>query len=181
MPRLLIVLALLFASAVAQRHITVNRVALTEAIIQRLEFAYQTRLVSGHFWYDPFSGLWGIWGGPSLGQIAPGLPLGGPLPWNASGGKTRVYVNGRILHPLELEYLSRIFGYVGPGRYWLNANGIGGLEGRGASFNLNATNLSSTGDDWIRRTPGGTIGGDTNCFYYNDPSTGSSVMTGTGC
>jgi hypothetical protein len=32
--------------------------------------------------------------------------------------------------------------------------------------------------DWNQSTPGGNIGGTRDCFYYNDPSSGSSVMTG---
>lgn len=34
------------------------------------------------------------------------------------------------------------------------------------------------GGDWMRRTPGGNVGGDGQCTYFNDPSTGASVMTG---
>jgi len=33
-------------------------------------------------------GLWGVWSGPAFGQIQPGLTLGGPLPFDASGGQT---------------------------------------------------------------------------------------------
>jgi hypothetical protein len=162
------------------RVITVNRARLSEATIQSLESAYHTRLLSGNFWYDRVSGLWGIWGGPAMGQIAPRLRLGGALPWNASGGATNVFINGRAIHPLEYQYLLGLYGTVPAGRYWLNAQGVGGLEGRAASFNLGAGSYSS-GGDWIRRTPGGTVGGSGNCFYYNDPESGSSVMTGPGC
>jgi hypothetical protein len=169
---------LVIAQGSAQRVITVNRVRLSQATIQQLERAYRTRLISGHFWYDRVSGLWGIWGGPALGQVVPWLRLGGPLPWNASGGATRVFVNGRAIHPLERDYLLRVFGRVPDGRYWLNAQGVGGLEGRAASFNLGAA--ASSGNDWIRRTPGGTVGGDGNCSYYSHPN-GSSVMVGPGC
>lgn len=32
--------------------------------------------------------------------------------------------------------------------------------------------------DWNESTPGGNIGGTRDCFYDNDPSSGSSIMTG---
>lgn len=37
---------------------------------------------------------------------------------------------------------------------------------------------NTTSGDWNRNTPGGNIGGTRECFYYNDPNSGSSVMTG---
>ena len=42
---------------------------------------------------------------------------------------------------------------------------------------------NTTSGDWNRNTPGGNIGGGNiggtrECFYYNDPNSGSSVMTG---
>jgi hypothetical protein len=53
----------------------------------------------GRYWYDSKSGLWGMEGGPTVGQIFPELELGGPLQPNASGGGTGVFINGRELHP----------------------------------------------------------------------------------
>ena len=37
---------------------------------------------------------------------------------------------------------------------------------------------STQSQDWNKSTPGGNIGGTRDCFYYNDPSSGSSVTTG---
>ena len=91
-----------------------------------------------HYWYDPVSGLWGLEGGPSLGQTIAGVDVGGRLRRDASGGRTGVVVNGREIHPTELQFLVRLFGVVNPGRYWLNADGIGGYEGGPARFNLRA-------------------------------------------
>ncbi len=156
----------------------VNQVLLNEQEIQTLETLYNIRLVSGYFWYDSISGLWGIEGGPTMGQILPGLKLGGPLRADASKSKTGVFINGREIHDLELLYLQRIFGFVNPGYYWLNAQGIGGYAGGPPQFNLNMA-TQGIGNDWIRRTPGGTVGGSGGCMYYNHPN-GSSVMTG-GC
>lgn len=154
----------------------VNQVRLTRKEIKALESYYNVRLVSGYFWYDPTSGLWGIEGGPAMGMIFAGLKLGGPLRADASQSKTGVYINGRQIHSLELNYLKKIFGYVTPGRYWLDDRGIGGYEGGPPQFNLNIAS-QGMGNDWIRRTPGGTVGGNGGCSYYSHPN-GSSVMTG---
>ena len=42
--------------------------------------------------------------------------------------------------------------------------------------NYSASNTQN--QNWNQSTPGGNIGGTGDCFYYNDPSSGSSVMTG---
>ena len=112
------------------RGIVVNGVALDDGSVAMLERAYRTRLVPGRYWYDHRSGLWGHELGPSQGQIAPGLRLPGPLHARASvghrAGITRVFINGREIHPQELGYLRRLYGHVQPARYWLDARGIGG-------------------------------------------------------
>ncbi|HEV7915142.1 MAG TPA: hypothetical protein VGP22_15360, partial [Albitalea sp.] len=165
------------------RDITVNGVSLDERTIATLESAYRTRLVPGRYWYDRRSGLWGLELGPSQGQIAPGLGLGGPLHPRASlgarAGITGVYINGREVHPQELVYLQRLYGTVRPARYWLDARGIGGYEGGPAQFDLRAQAISQQRQPgYVRRGPGGNTGSDGQCSYYNDPSSGASVMTG---
>ena len=160
----------------SSRNIFVNGVKLNQQTIQSLEAYYGLRMQRGRYWYDKVSGLWGFEGGPAMGQIMPALKLGGSLKAHASGGNTGVFVNGRELHPTEVQYLFSIFGQVIPGRYWLNAQGYGGFEGGPALFNLNAGgNGNASGQSYLRRTPGGAVGGDDNCFYYNHPN-GSSVM-----
>ena len=94
------------------------------------------RVLPGRFWYDRFSGLFGYEGGPALGQMHPRLPVGGRLRADASGGQTNVFLNGRALHPVEIVRLRMLFGQVIPGRYWMNAAGIGGPEGSPPTFNL---------------------------------------------
>lgn len=122
------------APAVAQE-VTVNRVRLDDRTRVALERAYGVPVAPGRYWYDAFSGVWGVEGGPAQGQIHPGLQLGGPLRADASGGDTGVFVNGRQLHRLDVAALRRCTQVI-PGRYWVAANGVGGYEGAPPSFNL---------------------------------------------
>lgn len=175
-------------SAQAATGIVVNGQQVTQADLlalqRQLGVPLQAAIPPGNYWYDGISGLWGYEGGPAMGQIPPGLRLGGPLsPW-ASGGGTGVFVNGRELHMADVIYLQQIFGYVIPGRYWMNAAGIGGPEGGPATFNLAQAAAQSGGGGgsgggyggYNRRTPFGGLGGDGNCSYYMHPD-GPSVMT----
>ena len=132
----------------------------------------------GQYWYDRVSGAWGVYGGPTLGQLPPALNLGGDLQADASGGDGTVYVNGRALHPNEIRYLQAVFGYVVPGRYWIDAQGIGGVEGGPPMFNLMAAaQAGSGGNGYTRRGLFGSTGSDGSCSYYMHPN-GSSVLSG---
>ena len=90
----------------------VNQTRLNEKEIKTLEALYNVRLQSGYFWYDVISGLWGFEGGPTMGQIFPGLKLGGALRADASKGNTGVFINGREIHELELLYLQKVLYHV---------------------------------------------------------------------
>ena len=176
---ILFVAALLVGGAVhAQQGVVVNGVALDPQTLGQLQRAYGA-ITPGRYWYDPVSGLWGRDRGPTAGQIAPGLRLGGPLRRDASGGGTGVFVNGRELPPADVAQLRQLYGTVNPGRYWLNAQGIGGYEGGPAQFNLPAAaaQRGSGGQGYNRTTPGGHLMSDGNCFGYMHPN-GSSVMSG---
>ncbi len=156
------------ADARADSDVVVNGVALSHADVAALTQAYGP-IAPGRYWYDPMSGYVGLEGGPSAAQIDPGLPLGGPLSADASGGGTDVFINGREIHVAELEYLIGIFGWVEPGRYWLGADGIGGVEGGPASFNLHAA-----------AGGGGGGGGDGSVITSKDGQ--SALSTGSdGC
>lgn len=117
--------------------VVVNGVLLDKSTVKTLERQYGVPIKPGRYWYDNVSGVWGFDGKPGAGQIHPGLRLGGPLQQDASKGNTGVIVNGRELHQLDVVALQRCLVVV-PGRYWVLANGIGGLEGGPAQFNLAA-------------------------------------------
>ena len=174
------------AGAAPQAGIIVNGVMLEPQVRSTLENAYRTRLLPGRYWYDARSGLWGLEGGPSAGQIAAGLQLGAALRADASVGRhrgsTSVYVNGREIHAQELGYLQTLYGPVRRARYWLDPRGVGGYEGGPALFDLRAAALARSrqagAGGYGRRGMFGNTGGDGQCSYYNDPSSGASVMTG---
>jgi hypothetical protein len=185
----LVYLALLIAGPAAAYHefsggpIIVNGQELSSqkgyALMQ-----YYGVIPAGNYWYDPVSGLWGNAGGPGAGQIAPGLDLGGRLQANASGGGTGVFINGREIHRREYGSLLQLYGSVIPGRYWMNAQLIGGFEGGPAIFNLNAAagnagqgSASGSGSGYNTNTYGGGLMSDGNCSGYLHPN-GTSVMTG---
>lgn len=126
------------APALAQQ-VVVNGQPLPREVVQALEQAYATRIAAGRYWYDPMSGAWGIEGAPISGQMMPSLRLGGPLRADASRGDTRVFINGRELTMVEVVGLQNACRTaVYRGRYWVNAQGVGGIEGGPPIFNLAA-------------------------------------------
>jgi hypothetical protein len=177
---LLLIASAGWTAAHAHNGVIVNGAALDARHAAALESAYRTRLVPGRYWYDAMSGLWGLEGGPSVGLIAAGLPLG-RLDARASVGRwagiTGVFVNGREIHPDELRYLQSLYGAVNRARYWLDARGIAGYEGGPPQFNLVAAGQQARGNGTTRRGLFGSTGSDGQCSYYMHPN-GSSVMTG---
>ena len=125
------------ATPVATRSVVINGVRLDDRTVQQIEQAYRVRVVDGDYWYDPATGAWGQRGGPAAGLILAGLRIGGPLRADASGGGTGVFVNGRELHPIDVQRLQQIGqGPVPLGRYWMDASGNYGYEGGPALGNL---------------------------------------------
>ncbi len=117
--------------------LVVNGVALTAETIQQLRQIYPVRIAPGRYWYDAVSGGYGREGGPIVGQMIPGLALGGRLASTASRGTSGVFINGRQLTVGEKVYIERLCQTpVAPARYWVMASGIGGYDGQPASFNL---------------------------------------------
>lgn len=126
----------------ASREVTINTVRLTEDQLVSLERAFGVRILDGAYWYDRECGAWGLAGGPTLGFIAAGLDLGGPLRADASGGMTGVFFNGRELHHQEVAALQQLAPVVA-GRYWLDAAGNVGREGDPLPI-LNLVQLSAS-------------------------------------
>jgi hypothetical protein len=167
--------------APAQRRITFNGAALDATgwrVLEQLEALSRTRLADGAYWYDAMAGVAGRWGGPAAVLLMPGLPLGGRLPAQASGGGngrlTGIFVNGRELHPLDVQALIATYGQAWPGRWWVNGAGFFGPEGGPAIGNLRqaaaAAASSRGGSAWLRG--GGTgsssfwAGGDGNGYVW---------------
>jgi hypothetical protein len=140
---LIMMLCLAPQGALAQQtEILVNGQPLT---VEEVAY-YGVDLPPGRYWYDEVSGLWGVEGGGYAGQVMAGMPLGGPLQPDASLGDTGVFFNNRELHASELAELLQIFSEVPPGRYWLGADLVGGLEGQPASFDLKTAAAPPSGE-----------------------------------
>jgi hypothetical protein len=125
------------ASVAPTGDVIVNAQPVSAQTLRELQKIYPVPVVPGRYWYDRVSGAYGKEGGPILGQMLPGLALGGPLRADASHGTAPVFINGRQLTFAEKAYLEQTCRtVVVPGRYWVNAQGLGGIEGGPASFNL---------------------------------------------
>lgn len=159
-------------SAAAQapaRAIYTNGARISDDDVGAMERAWNIALLDGRYWYDRANGACGVEGGPCTGFIPAGLPLGGPLMANASGGGTGVFVNGRELHPQDVFALTRVM-QVWPGRYWVDAVGNFGCEGGPAVGNL-AVSMHMPGAQsgpWTASSRAGTVGGDGEGFLFFD-------------
>ncbi len=167
------------AAAQAGTGVRVNRVELSQDIVQALA-QYGIRVAPGDYWYDMFSGLFGMMGGPGLGFTMPGLQLGGELPADASGRGTNVFVNGRELHAQDIAALSAL-GPIMPGRYFLRYDGWYGVEGGMPMGNLIVVAQQAAGGPGYNRTTySGHLGSDGQTSYFFDPNSGCSVISGGG-
>ena len=152
--------------------VVVNTVPLTADTVKALQRIYPVPIRPGRYWYDAFSGAYGLEGGPIAGQMRPGLTLGGPLRADASRGTSGVFINGRQLTLGEKSYLERVCRTRAiPGRYWVNAQGLGGFERGPPIFNLALCGQSSG-----QRRSGGS---STRTFCNPDGSCTSSGLWGS--
>lgn len=121
----------------ARAQVVVNGEMLSNEELVTLHMAIGATPPPGRYWYDALLGAWGHEGQGTAGFVGPHLPIRAPLPPNISGGLQRhVTVNGRFLHPSEIEWLAQCT-TVETGRYWLRWDGIGGIEGSPhPAFNL---------------------------------------------
>ncbi len=146
-------------AAALQRHVVVNGQAIAAARLEELSSHLHLKIVDGDYWYDKVSGAAGPAGGPTLAFIVPGLELGGPLAPDASAGNTGVFINGRELPQFDLIALTRLVGFVQPGRYFLDATGNAGFEGGPPVINLVAASRQAQaqgggGDGWYSNATG---------------------------
>lgn len=62
----------------------------------------------GDYWYDFRAGFWGVMGQPCLGIILPYIEeFSQPIPASCAAGNTGVFVNGRELHQIDLDLITR--------------------------------------------------------------------------
>jgi hypothetical protein len=152
----------------APRQITFNRrpaSAQDLAVLARLEAAWGFVTPSGDYWYDNVSGAAGQWGGPVRGFVGAAEASGG-----GSGMLTGVFINGREIHPLDVQGLTQLFGAPPwPGRWWVDGQGNFGPEGGPVMGNLMA----------LVQQRRAASGGDS--YYSKDPNNHSSAFVGSGC
>ena len=109
--------------------VVINGVVLSDNQLEEFEKTYKSKPLSGRYWYDTRSGLYGVLGFPAYGFMMPGHQYG-KLESNVSNGNTGVFVNGRELPESEWAVWSQLLGYlIQPGSYWLDADGNAGYEG----------------------------------------------------
>jgi hypothetical protein len=159
------------------RQVVINGARLSDEQVRALEQRYNIAIQNGAYWYDSFSGAWGIQGGPLLGVGQAGLQVGGPLQADASNGNTGVFVNGRQLHMIDVVRLQQL-GPVIPGRYWIDAQGNYGFEGWPAIGNLlYLAQQASQNSGGTINAASGTLYGKPNDFMFQGTGSGSSDDT----
>ena len=159
--------------------IFINRREISPQQAMALAATYHYAPIPGHFWYDTFSGAWGLEGHEAVGFLLPGHDFG-RLRTDASNGNTGVFINGREINMVEAARLQRTFGAVYQGHWWLDGrNGNYGLEGNPMPMGnilaaLRAQNSGRGGDNfWSSATARGNSSG--GCSYVTvDGATATS-------
>jgi hypothetical protein len=163
--------------------VLINGTRLSDQVLDVITSTWRVRVADGDYWYDKTSGAWGLTGGPTLGFILANLNLGGQLREDASNGDTGVFINGRELHQIDVNALQQ-FTPVWPGRYWVDARGMCGVEGNptpllnlAALANANRSVRSGGDGGYNHSGAGGGVGGDGNGnFYFIDGNSSASSM-----
>ena len=166
--------------------IFINNVRLTENQVRELSAAYDNAPVSGSYWYDADSGLYGEWQGKTLGVILTGHEFAS-LPADASNGNTKVFINGRELNEEDTRTLELLFGVQRePSRWWLDGQGNLGLEGETyvvtnlyLAISQSSSSSSSGGDNFWSNSYLGTGGNEQGGFGY--VNTGDTIVCYPGC
>jgi len=160
--------------------IVINGRELTASQTQAIQALYRYVPPPGRYWYDTFSGAWGVEGRGTSGFILPGHALGAVRP-DASRGNTGVFINGRELNMAEALAIQNAFGAVYRGRWWLDGRtGYWGAEGNPSPLgNLHAAMRMQGGQDgdnfWSTSNAAGNSSG--GCGYVN--AGGTFVGTGS--
>jgi hypothetical protein len=169
------------------RQITINGAPASAqdlATLDMLEQQWGGRLPSGDYWYDNTSGAAGRWGGPIVDIMPAGLQLGGPLPANASGGGngmlTGVFINGRELHPYDVQQLQALVGEVPQGRWWVDGNGNFGMEGGPLMGNLHsiAQQNGGGGSSTFSSSSNGSVFAKGGCVSVTSSDGGAGMSIG---
>ena len=161
--------------------VRINNVALSKEQIRDLIARYGLEPKPGNYWYDPVSGLFGVYGYPSYGFMYPGHNFG-KVSRNASAGNTGVLINGRELPQQEWVIWSYVIGnYIQPGSYWFDSNGNVGYDGNNLPvLNMfviarqNAYSGQGSGGDnfWSSRFGAGNSNADNTQGYVSVPGYG---------
>jgi hypothetical protein len=106
----------------------VNQKELTPQQMTELRQTYGSAPPAGRYWYDPRSGIYGVWGYQAAGQLRPGHSFGPLLP-DSSRGNTGVFINGRQVDQDEAKFSSAILGSFVPGNWWMDSNADFGQVG----------------------------------------------------
>ncbi|MBT8080943.1 MAG: hypothetical protein KJO56_00810 [Gammaproteobacteria bacterium] len=165
----------------AAADVVVNGNVLDAEQLAQLEATYGVRPLSGDYWYDAFSGLYGVVGYQAYGFMFPGHEFG-TLDRNVSRGNTSVFVNGRELPQEEWLIWSYMLGYpIQMGNYWLDAQGNAGYVGNPIpTVNLFAASMQNSyggqgggGDNfWSSRFSAGNSNADNTQGYVSVPGHG---------
>jgi hypothetical protein len=161
--------------------IIINNIVLSGEQIKEIKNRYGIEPKPGNYWYDSFSGLYGVTGYPSFGFMYPGHNFG-TISIDASAGNTGVIINGRELPQLEWAVWSNILGYyIQPGNFWLDSQGNAGNVGN----NIPVVNLfvaarqnaysgkGGSGDSfWSSRFGAGNSNADNTQGYVSVPGYG---------
>jgi hypothetical protein len=172
---LLSLISLTGKSQDAMSKFIVNDQVIPEATITQMEQQYGVKFIPGTYWYDKMTGAFGSKGGPCIGVGIAGLQIGGPLQSNASGGNTRIFINGRELHQADVQVL-QTFMQPRLGRYWMDAYGNFGYENYPVAIgnvyqlynlrfgNVNKGSSTHKQNPWSGQTT--SFGSDGNGFMY---------------
>lgn len=87
-------------------NVSINGHLIPDKVVKKAE-KFAGPIQPGDYWYDFRAGFWGVIGHPCLGIIPPNIDeFDYPMPQDCSRGTTEVFVNGRELHPKDLDLLA---------------------------------------------------------------------------